>query len=73
MFEFKRKLIEFLKSPKKSIRDIEKFVTEYFINLLDRSRKAGLWVSFGDIKFFTQEEGVAFEKMVKETLEKRYE
>ncbi len=73
MYEYKRKLLEFIKSPKKSVLDIEKRVTEYFIRLLDKSRKAGFWISLADIKTFTQEEGLTFEKRVKDILEQQNE
>ena len=73
MFEYKQRLLELLKSPKKSIYDIEYLVNKYFFRLLDRSRKAGLWMKLSDIKNFSQEEGLAFEKAVNDILEKQYE
>ena len=73
MSEYKRKLLEFLKSTKKSISELENFVIEYLLNLLNKSRKAGLWFTINDIKNFTQEEGIAFEKRVNEILNKQYE
>ena len=57
---------------KKSILEIEIRVIEYFLCLLYRSRKAGLCILLADIKSFTQEEGIAFEKRVKDILENKY-
>ena len=47
-------------------------MTQYFIYLLNESRKVGFLLSLNDIKNFTQDEGLIFEKQIKNRLNDQF-